>query len=95
MNQPLGDSVGNALEVREAIDTLYGGGPEEFREHCLTVGGMMLLMAGRVPQTGQSVSSLDEARDILIFDLEDGSAWHKFFGVDNSPEGRPGYARGA
>lgn len=87
MNQPLGYAVGNALEVREAIDTLHGGGPEDFREHCLTVGGMMLLLAGNVPQTGQSVSSLDEARDILIRALEDGSAWHKFVEWITAQEG--------
>jgi len=71
MNQPLGDAVGNALEVREAIETLHGGGPPDFHEHCLTVAGMMLLLAGKA-------SDLDEARSILTRSLDDGSAWRKF-----------------
>ena len=71
MNQPLGYAVGNALEVREAIDTLHGGGPADFREHCLTVAGMMLLLADKA-------SSLDEARGILARSLDDGTAWLKF-----------------
>jgi len=78
MNQPLGCAVGNALEVREAIETLHGGGPPDFREHCLTVAGMMLVLAEKVPLTGQSVASLDEARAVLISALDSGSAWHKF-----------------
>lgn len=71
MNQPLGYAVGNALEVREAIETLHGGGPPDFHEHCLTVAGMMLLLAGKA-------SDLDEARSILTRSLDDGSAWRKF-----------------
>ncbi len=71
MNQPLGYAVGNALEVREAIDTLKGGGPPDFREHCLTVAGLMLTLADKA-------SSLEEARTILVHSLDDGSAWHKF-----------------
>lgn len=78
MNQPLGYAVGNALEVREAIETLHGGGPPDFRDHCLTVAGMMLFLAGTVPHTGQKVSNLDEARAVLVGALDDGSAWHKF-----------------
>lgn len=44
MNQPLGCAVGNALEVVEAIETLRGGGPEDFRQHCLEVAGYMLML---------------------------------------------------
>lgn len=44
MNQPLGYAVGNSLEVVEAIETLRGGGPDDFRQHCLEVAGYMLML---------------------------------------------------
>jgi pyrimidine-nucleoside phosphorylase len=78
MNQPLGCAVGNALEVREAIETLQNGGPADFREHCLTVAGMILMLADQVPHTGHKIDSPDEARNVLLRALDDGSAWHKF-----------------
>jgi pyrimidine-nucleoside phosphorylase len=71
MNQPLGHTVGNALEVKEAIDTLHGDGPADFRQHCLTVGGLMLVLANRA-------ETLAEAEDILAQALDDGTAWNKF-----------------
>ena len=71
MDQPLGHAVGNALEVKEAIETLHGGGPEDFRYHCLTVGGKMLQLAGKA-------SSLEEAKTMLAQSLDDGTAWAKF-----------------
>ena len=49
MNQPLGCAVGNAIEVREAVETLRGGGPEDFRLHCLEVASHMLVM-GKIAQ---------------------------------------------
>jgi pyrimidine-nucleoside phosphorylase len=71
MDQPLGRAVGNALEVREAIETLRGGGPEDFREHCLEAAAYLLLL-------GKRVSSLEDGRSIAAGMLADGSAWQKF-----------------
>ena len=92
MNQPLGNAVGNALEVREAIDTLHGGGPRDFREHCLTVAAHLLVLARKAP-------SLPAARRILVAALDDGRAWAKFrqfvaaqggdVGVIDAPERLP------
>ena len=71
MNQPLGNTVGNALEVKEAIETLHGAGPEDFREHCLTVGGKMMELGGKA-------TGLEQAKAILAQSLDDGTAWTKF-----------------
>jgi pyrimidine-nucleoside phosphorylase len=71
MNQPLGQAVGNALEVREAIETLHGGGPADFREHCLTIGGKMIELAGKV-------DSLGAGQQLLAESLDSGQAWAKF-----------------
>ena len=71
MNQPLGFAVGNALEVKEAIETLHGGGPEDFREHCLTVAGEMLFL-------GEKAADESEGRRMIEAVIADGRAWEKF-----------------
>lgn len=71
MNQPLGQAVGNALEVREAIDALHGGGPADFREHCLVVAAHMLKLGGKAP-------TLEAAQEMAESALEDGRAWEMF-----------------
>ena len=70
MDQPLGNAVGNALEVREAIDTLKGKGPKDFEELCVTLGSYMLVAAKRA-------ESVDEARQKLVECINDGSALAK------------------
>lgn len=71
MNQPLGEAVGNALEVKEAVQALKGGGPQDFRDHCLEVAAHMLLL-------GKRALSLEEARAQAARTLQDGSAYEKF-----------------
>ncbi len=62
MNQPLGRTVGNALEVNEAIDTLLGVGPADFAAHCLTVAAQMVLLVG---QAGNEQEARQRLQDIL------------------------------
>lgn len=71
MNQPLGFAIGNALEVKEAIDTLHGGGPQDFREHCLEVAAHMLELAGLAPD-------VHTGRGMALAAIQDGRAWDKF-----------------
>jgi pyrimidine-nucleoside phosphorylase len=71
MNQPLGEAVGNALETIEAIDTLRGGGPIDFQEHCLNVCAHMLVL-------GQRVSDLESGRKMAERAITSGSALEKF-----------------
>ena len=61
MNQPLGDAVGNTLEVIEAIETLKGHGPKDFVEHCLAVAEQMLLLAGMAKTEAVARDKLQDA----------------------------------
>ncbi|MCS7248530.1 MAG: thymidine phosphorylase [Anaerolineales bacterium] len=71
MNQPLGVAVGNALELREAIDTLQNRGPRDFEEHCLEIASRMLVIGGQS-------SSMEAARLVVEQALRNGAAWQKF-----------------
>ncbi|MGM0751332.1 MAG: pyrimidine-nucleoside phosphorylase [Bacillota bacterium] len=71
MSQPLGFAIGNAVEVKEAIDTLKGEGPEDLTELCLTLGSHMVYLA-------EKASTLEEARALLQKAIEDGSALENF-----------------
>lgn len=74
MNQPLGYAVGNALEAREAIETLRGAGPDDLQEHCLHVAAQMLRLYGR----GQRWTNDAEVRTLLNEKISSGEGLAKF-----------------
>lgn len=71
MSQPLGYAIGNALEVKEAIDTLKGEGPEDLTELVLTLGSQMVVLA-------KKAETLEEARELLKEVIANGKALDKF-----------------
>lgn len=71
MNQPLGDSVGTALEIREAIELLKGEGPEDLKEMVLKLGMEVVRLSG---VAGSTLS----AKQTVQRHLKDGSALEKF-----------------
>lgn len=83
MNHPLGQAVGNALEVKEAVETLRGEGPEDFKEHSLVVAAHMLVLA-------KKADSLAQAKEMAVSALNDGSAFEKFKQLVEAQEGDVG-----
>ncbi len=73
MNQPLGVAAGLAVEIKEAIATLKGNGPEDFHEHCVETAAYMLILA---PESG--VDTIEAARERVQQSIDDGSAFAKF-----------------
>ena len=71
MSQPLGFAIGNALEVKEAIDTLKGEGPEDLTELVLVLGSQMVVLA-------KKANTLEEACEMLIEVMKNGKATEKF-----------------
>jgi pyrimidine-nucleoside phosphorylase len=71
MNQPLGHAIGNALEVKEAIATLQGNGPDDFWAHCLEVAAHMVRLSGKAVE-------LDEAKEMVTAVRDNGAGWTKF-----------------
>lgn len=86
MNQPLGKAVGNAIELKEAIETMHGKGPEDFREHCLVVASHMLIL-------GEKAAAMEEARALAEEKLSDGSAWDKFLILVEAQNGDVDYVK--
>ncbi|MBK0347731.1 pyrimidine-nucleoside phosphorylase [Aerococcaceae bacterium zg-ZJ1578] len=71
MNEPLGYAIGNALEVKEAILTLQGKGPEDLMELCFVLGAQMLMAA-------EKVNTIEEGKALLQQQIENGQALETF-----------------
>ncbi|MDO5516393.1 MAG: pyrimidine-nucleoside phosphorylase [Clostridium sp.] len=71
MNQPLGNAIGNSIEIIEAIETLKGHGPEDFTELCMQAAEIMLMQ-------GKIAESKEEARKMLEEAVKSGKAFEKF-----------------
>lgn len=71
MSQPLGFAIGNALEVKEAIETLQGKGPKDLTELVLTLGSQMVILAGKAKTS-------EEAKKMLLDAIHSGKALAKF-----------------
>ena len=82
MSQPLGRMVGNALEVKEAIDTLCGEGPEDLSRLCCELGAELLVFAGVSEDRDAAIAHLDRL-------LHDGSALAKFGELIANQGGNP------
>lgn len=82
MDEPLGYAVGNALEVKEAIDTLAGNGPQDLYELCLELGSHMVAGAGRA-------HNCEEAKEMLAGTIKDGSALRKLAELVEAQGGNP------
>ncbi|NDJ84619.1 MAG: thymidine phosphorylase [Chloroflexi bacterium] len=73
MSQPLGITAGNALEVREAIETLHGEGPNDFTDHVIEIAAQMIVLSPH-----SEYQTIESARDAARQAIQDGSAFGKF-----------------
>lgn len=71
MDQPLGNAVGNALELREAVEMLHGVGPEDYRYHCQHLAAYMLILGQKAPDIETGLAMAERA-------MQDGSGLQKF-----------------
>lgn len=79
MNCPLGTSIGNGLEVREAIETLKGNGDENFKELCITIASYMVSI-------GKGIK-VETARSEVVNNLNNGKAYEKFLEMVAAQQG--------
>lgn len=84
MDEPLGKAVGNALEVKEAIETLKGEGPDDLFELCLVLGSKLLVLANKT-------KDVLEARKMLIDVVNNGKAFEKFVEMVKCQDGDVSY----
>ncbi|MCQ2802157.1 MAG: pyrimidine-nucleoside phosphorylase [Bacilli bacterium] len=84
MSEPLGNAVGNSLEVKEVIAALHGHGPKDLMELCYTSGSIMLVQA-------KICKSREEARNKLEEVIQNGAAFNKFVEMVEAQNGDISY----
>ncbi|MCD6423064.1 MAG: pyrimidine-nucleoside phosphorylase [Elusimicrobia bacterium] len=82
MEEPLGYAIGNAIEVKEAIQTLKGEGPKDLEELCVNLGANMLLISG-------VVATVDEGKEKMRNAIKDGSGLNKLKQMVEAQDGNP------
>lgn len=82
MEQPLGETIGNAIEIQEAIATLKGEGPADLLEVCLALGAQMLILGGKATRS-------DEAKAMLLAGIKSGAALDKLRQMVKAQGGDP------
>lgn len=86
MDQPLGEAVGNALELKEAVELLKGKAPADYRYHCLHLAAYMLIL-------GKKAASMQEALAMAEQTITDGSAMEKLEELISAQNGDTAYIR--
>ncbi len=86
MDEPLGNAVGNALEVAEAVQALKGYGPDDLMEVVYTIAGYMLIAA-------KKTKDIDEAKELIKSVIDNGSAYNKFIEFVEKQGGDSSYVR--
>ncbi|MDV4152147.1 pyrimidine-nucleoside phosphorylase [Clostridium sp. AL.422] len=84
MNQPLGYAIGNALEVKEAIELLKGNGPKDLLELTLTLGSYMLVC-------GNKVNTFEEGKQLLLENISNGKGIEKLKEFIKAQGGDPSF----
>lgn len=79
MDIPLGNNIGNSLEVIEAVETLKGQGPEDLTEVCIQLAANMLVLAGK--------GNLDECRAMVCDVLQNGEALNRLIAMAEAQGG--------
>lgn len=93
MEQPLGNAVGNALEVMEAIDVLKGKGPEDITELSLQLAGMMVYLGGAAGTAGLDMEEgMAKGREAAAKALASGDALERFKSFVSGQGGNPAIA---
>lgn len=80
MNQPLGNAIGNSLEVKEVIDVLNGNGPKDIRNLVIVLGTIMVSMGLNI--------KFEDANKLILENLNNGNAYKKFEKLIKAQGGR-------